>query len=127
MLTNPITGEVYDLSTDQGFKQAYDDIKMMKKQVTDLDKKFKQISLDKLGDNLEMKVGLYDLVRITTPRRAYPVSALKKYFDEDTLMLVMKPVNKLVEEQAQRLSNNDRMDLYNEAEIVGKSISIKLK
>lgn len=114
-LHNPVTGEIYDLTTDQGVIDAYHSIKIMNGSLKKMNDKLNQILKEKIGDNDEMKVGVYTLKATKQTRTEYPVSLLREIFDEDQLMECLKPVNKKVEELSMVLNDDAKQLLTNGA------------
>lgn len=127
-ITNPLTGQVYDLASEQDLHAAYCDMKAQAMHQKKFEAAVKAGMKEMLG-NEESKFivsKIYELKAQKSIRRSYPVSALKAVFDEDQLMECVKPINKKVEEMARILDADDRKQLENSMVVDSTSITYKI-
>lgn len=108
-MNNPYTGEVYDLSNNEDLLEAYRANKQFEKEVQKNKIEIQNAMIERTQDTFTCEltpqfIVKKQLVEVST----YPISALRQYFDEDTLALIIKPVMKNVQEQAKQLSKENR-------------------
>ena len=128
MTANLNTGEMFDLTVEEDLREAYN---LMKEQASNL-KRFKKEVDEAMKAMLDGKASkkivssIFELKAVKTERRSYPISALKKCFDEDQLMTCVKPINKKVDELMYILSPEDKDELTNSMVVDGTSTTYKI-
>lgn len=122
------TGEIFDLSTNEGLIEANRALKHYSNQLKELERlitnKIKELAAD--GDYELNK--FYKIEKKTIERRGYTISALRQFFDEDQLSECLSPINKKVDELAKEiLTTEERRELDGSMIVVSKYDTFKIK